>query len=80
MHESSNKAISAHRRRTRSRGERNSVNIQILATFLGAQSSYFQLQPVLYLAKCMFVFDTAGLAFFEGIALEKKKKKSHYAG
>lgn len=41
----------------------------------GSSKSLFQLQPVLYLAKYMFVFDTAGLAFFEGIALEKKKKR-----
>lgn len=77
MHELSNKALGAHRRSTRSHGERNAVNIQILATFLGAHGSYFQPQPVPCLATCMFVFDTAALAFFKGIALEKKR---HHAG
>lgn len=82
MHESSNKAISAHRGRSRSHAERNSVNIQIFAAFL-CFVSLFQLQPVLYLAKCMVVFDTvtAHLAFAQFLlkqelpSKQKKKKR-----
>lgn len=84
MHESSNKAISTHRGRSRSHAERNSVNIQIFAAFL-CFVPLFQLQPVLYLAKCMVVFDTvtAHLAFAQFLLKQElpskqKKKESQW--
>lgn len=80
MHESSNKVISTCRRRIHSHAERNLVNIRHLSK---SWAFLFQLQPVLYLDKCMFVFDALTAGCFTGplktgIALEKKK--NHSAG